>query len=54
MPGQEGRPKLVDVVYVPVSNEFFIEVHYTRNEEMKSTFHDESYEIVLSTLLVEK
>lgn len=54
MPGQEGKPKLIDVVYIPLNNEFFIEVHYTRNEDMKSAFHDESYEIVLSTLLVEK
>ncbi len=54
IPGQEGKPKLIDVVYVPVNNEFFIEVHYTRNEKMKSPFHDETYEIVLSTLLVEK
>lgn len=54
MPGQEGKPKLVDVVYVPLNNEFFVEVHYTRNEGMNSAFHNESYEIVLSTLLVEK
>jgi len=54
MPGSEGKPKLVDVVYVPVSNEFFIEVHYTRNEGAKIPFHDETYEIVLSTLLIEK
>lgn len=54
IPGQEGKPKLVDVVYLPVNNEFFIEAHYTRNEDMNSAFNDETYEIVLSTLLIEK
>ena len=54
IPGQEGEPKLIDIVYVPVSNEIFIEVHYTRNKDMNSQVHDESYEIVLSSLLVEK
>lgn len=54
MPSGAGKPKLVDVVYVPVNNEFFIEVHYTRNEDSKIPLYDETYEIVLSTLLVEK
>ena len=54
IPGTEGIDKSVDVVYVPISNEFFVEVHYTRNKDEVDPTQGESYEIVLSTLLVEK
>lgn len=54
IPGSASIPKTVDVVYVPISNEFFIEIHYTRNKDSDQPTMDESYEIVLSTLLVEK
>ena len=54
IPGTSGKAKRVDVVYAPISNEFFIEVHFTRNDDAENSFWNESYEIVLSTLIIEK
>lgn len=53
LPGSTGLLKKVDVVYVPINNEFFIEAHYTRNADSNNASNDEAYEILLSTLLVE-